>query len=142
MVTILPLAFFSGRRFCAWMWPDISMKADVNAWTRFNRRNRIRNLGVDCDVQRMIMSCDRNHLLAMTVALERVCKRIPPDYDTNELRKSIAEGMVASARASQRSRFDFERAGMSVLSQSLGNSVQAVELEQPWTSLRQGKVSH
>jgi hypothetical protein len=140
MVTTVPLAFVFGRKICAWGWPDISGKADANAWARFNRRNRIRNLGVDDEVQRMMMSCDRNQLSAMTVALETVCKRIPPDYDTDELRRSIADAMIASARGFQPSRLDFEKAGMSVLSQSLGNSVQALEPEQPWISLRQGNA--
>jgi hypothetical protein len=140
MVTMVPLAFFGGRKICAWVWPDISRKADAIASARFNRRNRIRNLGVDDEVQRMMLSCDRNHLSAMTVALETVCKRIPPDYDTDELRRSIADAMIASAKGFQQSRLDFEKAGMSVLSQSLGNSVQALEPEQPWISLRQGKA--
>jgi hypothetical protein len=43
MITMLPLAFFIGRRFCSWMWPDESRIADVNAWASFNRANRKRN---------------------------------------------------------------------------------------------------
>ena len=51
----------------------------------------------------------------MTAALEQVCKKIPPEIDFNELRKRIADEMIASAKAYRRTFADFEEAGLKIL---------------------------
>ena len=67
----------------------------------------------------MLLNLDQNTLAYMTAALEDVCKRIPPGKDSSELRKQIADAMVASAKAYRRSFSDFEEAGMKVLEQAV-----------------------
>jgi hypothetical protein len=37
MVTMLPLSYFISRRFSTWIWPEVTRRADENAWARFNR---------------------------------------------------------------------------------------------------------
>lgn len=51
----------------------------------------------------------------MTAALEYVCKKIPADKDGHEIRKRIADAMVASGHAGRRTLVDFQEAGMKVL---------------------------
>ena len=63
----------------------------------------------------MLLDLDQSTLAYMTAALEDVCKRIPPEKDSSELRKQIADAMIASAKAYRRSFSDFEAAGMKVL---------------------------
>jgi len=45
----------------------------------------------------MLIEFDQNTLANMTAALEFVCKSITPDKDTPEMRKQIAEEMIANA---------------------------------------------
>jgi hypothetical protein len=63
----------------------------------------------------MLVEFDQTTLAYMTAALEQVCKKIPPDRDSNELRKRIADAMIASAREYRRTTEDFLEAGMKVL---------------------------
>ena len=65
----------------------------------------------------MLIDLDQTTLTYMTAALEGVCNRIPPEEDSNELRKRIADEMIAAARAERRSFTDFEEAGMKVLNE-------------------------
>jgi hypothetical protein len=58
---------------------------------------------------------DQNTIANMTAALEYVCKRIPPDKDGREIRKRIADAMVACGRAGRRTLVDFQDAGTKVL---------------------------
>jgi hypothetical protein len=67
----------------------------------------------------MLLDLDQSTLAYMTAALEDVCKKIPPGKESSELRKQIADAMVASAKAYRRSFFDFEEAGMKVLAQAV-----------------------
>ena len=67
----------------------------------------------------MLLELDQSTLAYMTAALEDVCKRIPPEQDSDQLRKQIADAMVASAKAYRRSLADFEEAGMKVLGAAL-----------------------
>jgi len=68
----------------------------------------------------MLVEFDQSTLAYMTAALEQVCRKIPPEKDTNELRKRIADAMIASARAYRRSHMDFQEAGMTVLKEIEG----------------------
>jgi hypothetical protein len=65
----------------------------------------------------MLIDIDPTTLTYMTAALEGVCNNIPPDQDSNELRKRIADEMIAAAKADRRSFADFEEAGMKVLNE-------------------------
>jgi hypothetical protein len=47
----------------------------------------------------------------MTAALEYVCKRISPEKDSRELRKRIADAMIACGHAGKRTLVDFQDAG-------------------------------
>jgi hypothetical protein len=65
----------------------------------------------------MLIDLDHTTLTYMTAALEGLCNRIPPEDDSNELRKRIADVMIAAANADRRSFADFEQAGMKVLNE-------------------------
>jgi hypothetical protein len=65
----------------------------------------------------MFMEFDQTTLAYMTAALEQVCRKIPPDKDSNELRKRIADAMIASAREYRRTTEDFLEAGTKVLAE-------------------------
>jgi hypothetical protein len=58
---------------------------------------------------------DQNTIANMTAALEQVCKRIPPDKDGYEIRKRIADAMIACGNAGRRTLVDFQDAGTLVL---------------------------
>ena len=65
----------------------------------------------------MLIDLDPTTLTYMTAALEGVCNSIPPEQDSNELRKRIADEMIAAAKADRRAFSDFEEAGMRVLNE-------------------------
>ena len=65
----------------------------------------------------MLIDLDPTTLTYMTAALEGVCNNIPPEQDSNELRKRIADEMIAAAKADRRAFADFEEAGMKVLNE-------------------------
>jgi hypothetical protein len=56
----------------------------------------------------MILSLDQSTVANMTAALEYVCKQIPPESDSHETRKAIADAMLASAKAGTRSLIQFQ----------------------------------
>jgi hypothetical protein len=58
---------------------------------------------------------DQNTIANMTAALEQVCKRIPPEKDGYEIRKRIADAMIACGIAGNRTLVDFQDAGTRVL---------------------------
>jgi hypothetical protein len=68
-------------------------------------------------VRTMLIEFDQNTLANMTAALEFVCKRIPPDRDTPEIRKQIADEMIASAKSGRRTYVDFQDAGTRLLAE-------------------------
>lgn len=63
----------------------------------------------------MLMEFDQTTLAYMTAALEHVCKKIPPDKDTPELRKRIANQMIALARSKKCTIVDLQSAGLETL---------------------------
>ena len=67
----------------------------------------------------MLIDLDPTTLTYMTAALEGVCNKIPAEDDSNELRKRIADEMIAAAKAHRRSFADFEEAGMRVLNEAV-----------------------
>jgi hypothetical protein len=54
----------------------------------------------------MLTNFDQNTIANMTAALEYVCKKIPPDKDTQELRRRIGDMIIASASNGRRSLID------------------------------------
>ena len=63
----------------------------------------------------MLTEFDQSTVANMTAALDYVCKRISPDKDNQELRKRIANAMVACGHAGKRTLVDFQDAGIKVL---------------------------
>lgn len=63
----------------------------------------------------MLTKMDQNTIAKMTAALEYVCKKIPPDKDSNELRKRIGDAIVECANSRNGSLSDFQNAGSKVL---------------------------
>jgi hypothetical protein len=51
----------------------------------------------------MVLSLDQSTVANMTAALEYLCKQIPPESDSHESRKAIADAMLAGAKAGARS---------------------------------------
>lgn len=49
-----------------------------------------------------MLEFDQHRLANMTAALDWVCKKIPPNQDTPDIRKQIADAMVASAKTGRR----------------------------------------
>ena len=68
----------------------------------------------------MLTEFDQNTIANMTAALEYVCKRIPQGQDSREIRKRIADAMVACGHNGRRSLIDFQNAGMKVLDELVG----------------------
>ena len=67
----------------------------------------------------MLTEFDQNTIANMTAALEYVCKRIPPEKDTHDLRKQIGAAMIECANRGQRTFIDFQDAGTDVLAKAL-----------------------
>jgi len=65
----------------------------------------------------MLIEFDQNTMANMTAALEYVCNQLPPDKDSHETRKKIADGIVACAKAGRRTLEDFQDAGRAVLAE-------------------------
>jgi hypothetical protein len=65
----------------------------------------------------MLIDLDQSTLAYMTAALESVCKKIPPEKDSAELRKKIADELIACTKTYRRSFADFEEAGMRALNE-------------------------
>jgi hypothetical protein len=59
----------------------------------------------------MLIDFDQSTIANMTAALDQICKKIPPDKDTHETRKHIADAMIACARSGKRTLSDFQYAG-------------------------------
>ena len=66
----------------------------------------------------MLVDFDQTTLANMTAALEYVCKKIPAEKDSQELRKEIANGIVVCATGGRRTLIDFQEAGIKVLSKA------------------------
>ena len=60
----------------------------------------------------MLTEFDQNTIANMTAALDYVCKKIPADKDSTELRKRIADELIQCARSGKRSVIDLQNAGL------------------------------
>jgi hypothetical protein len=58
---------------------------------------------------------DQTTMANMTAALEQICNRLPPDSDTHENRKRIADAMIAFARSGGCTLRDFQSLGSETL---------------------------
>jgi hypothetical protein len=70
----------------------------------------------------MLTELDQNTIANMTAALEYVCKTIPAERDTHQLRKRIADAMIACANGGTRTFIDFQNAGLKALEEIVSPS--------------------
>ena len=63
----------------------------------------------------MLIEFDQNTIANMTAALDYVCKKIPADRDSNELRKRVADELIQCAQSGKRTVIDLQNAGLNVL---------------------------
>jgi hypothetical protein len=70
----------------------------------------------------MLIEFDQTTIANLTAALDTVSKKIPPDKDSHEIRKRIADAMVAHARSGRRTLIDFQDVGMKTLDEVTGQS--------------------
>ena len=63
----------------------------------------------------MLIEFDRNTVANMTAALEYVCKKIPADKDTHELRRQLGDAMIRSANSGRYTYVDLQDAGLKAL---------------------------
>lgn len=63
----------------------------------------------------MLIEFDHNTIASMTAALDHICKKIPADRDSAELRKRIADELVRCAGSGKRNLSDLQNAGLKVL---------------------------
>jgi hypothetical protein len=66
----------------------------------------------------MLIEFDQTTMANMTAALEHACNKLPPDKDTHENRKRIADAMIAHAQSGTLS--DFESLGSRILEEITG----------------------
>lgn len=62
----------------------------------------------------MLTEFDQNTIANMTAALDYVCKRIPADRDSTELRKQIANELIQCARSGKRTVIELQNAGLKI----------------------------
>ena len=62
---------------------------------------------------------DQNTIANMTAALDYVCKKIPPESESESLRKSIGNEIIRSAQSGKRDLIDMQEAGLRVLKAAL-----------------------
>jgi hypothetical protein len=67
----------------------------------------------------MLTEFDQTTIANMTAALDFVCKKIPADKDTDELRKRVADELIRCARTGRRSLLDLQQDGMKVMEQTV-----------------------
>jgi len=63
----------------------------------------------------MLTEFDQNTIANMTAALDYVCKKIPADEDSNELRKRITDELIRCARSGKRTLIDLQDAELQVV---------------------------
>ena len=63
----------------------------------------------------MLTEFDQNTIANMTAALDYVCKKIPADRDSTELRKKIANELIQCAGSGKHTVIDLQNAGLKIL---------------------------
>jgi hypothetical protein len=79
-----------------------------------------------------MLSFDQTTLANMTAALEYVCLKLPVERDNPEIRKHIAEEIVAAADGGRTSLTDFRAVGLKVVNGFL------FPIRRPWLRFRRG----
>ena len=67
----------------------------------------------------MLNEFDQNTIANMTAALDHVCRRIPADRDSDELRKRIANELLRCAGLGKRTLVELEAAGLRFLEETM-----------------------
>jgi hypothetical protein len=67
----------------------------------------------------MLTEFDQSTIANMTAALDYVCKKIPAERDSNELRKQIADELIRCARMGRRSLIDLQQAGIKIVDKAV-----------------------
>lgn len=67
----------------------------------------------------MLTEFDQNTIANMTAALEYVCKRIPSDKDSHELRKQLGDALIRSANSGRHTYVELQNAGLRALDEIL-----------------------
>ena len=81
----------------------------------------------------MSIDFDQTTMANMTAALEQVCNRLPPDRDTHEIRKRIADAMIAHARSGGCTLSDFQSLGSKTLEEiTRPSGVGSFDLRRPF----------
>jgi ketopantoate reductase len=62
-----------------------------------------------------MLTLDQSTIANMTAALDFVCKKIPADKDSKELRKRIADELLRSAHAGRITLIELQQAGMKIV---------------------------
>ena len=63
----------------------------------------------------MLTEFDQTTIANMTAALEYVCKKLPADKDTHELRKLLGDAIIQSASSGRLSYVELQNAGLKAL---------------------------
>jgi hypothetical protein len=63
----------------------------------------------------MLLKLDQTTVANMTAALKYVCKQIPPERDSHETRKAIADAMLGGASSGARSLPQLRKIGFAKL---------------------------
>lgn len=65
-----------------------------------------------------MLTLDQNTIANMTAALDFVCKKIPADKDSKELRKRIADELLRCARSGRHTLVELQKAGMTIVNET------------------------
>jgi hypothetical protein len=96
--------------------------ADIILVKKFQIRAHRRMWLLGCAFLRrveMLTEFDQNTIANITAALEYVCKKIPANKDSQELRKFLGTAMIACANGGKRNYIDLQNAGLTVLREHL-----------------------
>jgi hypothetical protein len=66
----------------------------------------------------MLSEFDPGTIANITAVLDLVCRKIPADRDSNELRKLIADELIQCARAGRSTLIELQQAGMNILQET------------------------
>ena len=104
------IADSDGRRYG----PKASMRFYHSIGNRRSNFSMVQRPGADSRELiegNMLTEFDQNTIANMTAA-HYVCKKIPPDRDSTELRKRIADELIQCARSGKRTVIDLQNAGL------------------------------
>jgi hypothetical protein len=65
-----------------------------------------------------MLTLDQSTIATMTAALDYICKKIPTDKDSKELRKRIADELLRCAHAGRITLIELQQSGMNILQET------------------------